>query len=184
MTITKWREMAINVFVLIYVLSKNKFKKILTAINNAAIIKNKPNKIQKFCVLQIEFFSLKFVVTVFVYSASIISSHLIIELSIIIAEYLPFFQLHVTRFQICIFFTCVMLFALTSKFIVVHFWSELPFLPSNLHLHSHGICFVNIFDSFTPVIILNTPRFKFSILFGIHESLIVINSIITFKTSV
>ena len=113
--------MAINVFVLIYVLSENKFKKILTAINNAAIIKNKPNKIQKFCVLQIEFFSLKFVVTVFVYSASIISSHLIIELSIIIAEYLPFFQLHVTRFQICIFFTCVMFFALTSKFIVVHF---------------------------------------------------------------
>ena len=106
MTILKWREMVVNVFALIYILSKNKFKKILTAINNAVVIKNKPNKIQKFCVLQIAFFSLKFVVIVFVYSASMISSHLIIELSIILAEYLPFFQLHVARSQIFFFHMC------------------------------------------------------------------------------
>ena len=52
----------------------------------------------------------------------------------------------------------MMLFALTSKFIVIS--------PSNLHLHSHDICFVNVFDSFIHVIILNRLRFKSSVLFG------------------
>ena len=33
------------------------------------------------------------------------------------------------------------------------------------------ICFVNAFDSFIPVIILNMLRFKSSVLFGIHTSL-------------
>ena len=40
--------------------------------------------------------------------------------------------------------------------------------PSNLHLHSHDISFVKIFDSFTPAIMLNTLRFKSSVLFGTH----------------
>ena len=30
------------------------------------------------------------------------------------------------------------------------------------------MCFVNVFDSFIPVIMLNTFRFKFSYLFGTH----------------
>ena len=44
-------------------------------------------------------------------------------------------------------------------------------LTSNLHLHLHDICFVNVFDSFIPVIMLNTLRFKSSVLFGIHTLL-------------
>ena len=40
------------------------------------------------------------------------------------------------------------------------------FLPSNLHLHSHEICFASIFDSFTPLIMLNASRFMSSILLG------------------
>ena len=49
--------------------------------------------------LQVSFFSLKIVVTVFV-SSSIISSYVITELSIILAKYFPFLQLHVAGFQI------------------------------------------------------------------------------------
>ena len=40
-----------------------------------------------------------------------------------------------------------------------------------IHLHSHDICFVNVFDSFIPVIMLKTLRFKSSILFGRHTLL-------------
>ena len=45
------------------------------------------------------FFSLTFVVTVFVSTVSIIYSNIITESSIILAKYLPFSQLHVARFQ-------------------------------------------------------------------------------------
>ena len=56
-------------------------------------------------ILQIAFFSLKFVIAVFVSSsydlssASIILSHVTTELSIILAKYLPFLQLLVAGFQ-------------------------------------------------------------------------------------
>ena len=52
-----------------------------------------------------------------------------------------------------------------------HHWSELHFLPSNLHLQSHGISFVNIFDWFIPAMMLNMLRFKSSVLFGTHTLL-------------
>ena len=52
-----------------------------------------------------------------------------------------------------------------------HFWFEFHFLPSNLPLHSHDICFVNVFDSFFSVIMLNTLRFESSVLFGTHTLL-------------
>ena len=45
---------------------------------------------------------------------------------------------------------------------------KLHFLPSNLHLHSHEICFASVFDSFTPLIMLNASRFMSSILLGNH----------------
>ena len=56
-------------------------------------------KYKKICVLQVVSFSLKYVWVVFV-CASIISSHLITESSIIVAKYFPISQLHVARFQI------------------------------------------------------------------------------------
>ena len=63
-------------------------------------INKKASKIQEFFVLQIAFFSLKFVETIFVSSSSIISSNIITESSIIIAKYLPFSQLHVAGFEV------------------------------------------------------------------------------------
>ena len=57
-------------------------------------------------VLQIIFFSLKFVGTVFIYSlfdlasASINIWHVITKLSIVLAKYVPSLQLLVARFQI------------------------------------------------------------------------------------
>ena len=43
------------------------------------------------------------------------------------------------------------------------------FFPSDLHLHLCDLGFV--FDSFIPVISLNTLRFKSSVLFGTHTLL-------------
>ena len=78
----------------------------LTAINNAMVFNKKASKLYKFCVLQVVFFSLQFVGIVFVsssfdlVSASIISSHVITELTVILAKYFPFSQLHIEEFQI------------------------------------------------------------------------------------
>ena len=44
-------------------------------------------------------------------------------------------------------------------------------LNYTLHLDSHDTRFVNVFDSFIPVIMLNTLRFKSFVLFGIHTLL-------------
>ena len=66
------------------------------------VINKKASKTQKFCVLQVIFFSLKFVGIVFISSSYnfITSSYLITESSIILAKYFPFSQLHVAGFQI------------------------------------------------------------------------------------
>ena len=77
----------------------------LTAINNAIVIIKNASKIQTFCILQVVFFSLKFVGIVFVslLHDSVISSHLIAESSIIVAKYFPFLQLDVVVFQYNLF---------------------------------------------------------------------------------
>ena len=59
-------------------------------------------------------------------------------------------------------------FTLASTFIVIPL---LIFLPLNIHLHSHNICFVNVFNSSILVITLNTLRFKSSVLLGTHTLL-------------
>ena len=46
--------------------------------------------------------------------------------------------------------------------------SELYFFPSNLHVHPHDIHFVNFFDSFISVLMLNILQFKSFVLFGTH----------------
>ena len=62
------------------------------------VTNKKFTKIGKLYVLQVNYFSLKFVETVFVFC--IISSQEMIESSIMLAKYLPFLQLHVAVFQI------------------------------------------------------------------------------------
>ena len=81
-----------------------------------------------------------------------------------------FYILVTTRSRIpnIIFFTSRCFLHWHRHLSLFHYWSELHFLPSNLHLHSHDICFVNVFHSFVPVIMLNTLRFKSSVLFGTH----------------
>ena len=64
-----------------------------------------------------------------------------------------------------------MVFKLISTFFVILLIILITFLPSNVHLGLHNICFVNVFNSFIPVIMQNTPRFKSSILFGTHTLL-------------
>ena len=57
-------------------------------------------------------------------------------------------------------------FTFPSTFIIIPvFITVLYFLPSTLHLHLHYIWFVNISDSFIPVIILKTLKCKSSVLF-------------------
>ena len=70
-----------------------------------------------------------------------------------------------------IFFGHTMLFwifTLGQHLSLFRFWFELHFLPSNLHLHSHDICFVNAFDAFVLLIILKALRFKSAVLFGTY----------------
>ena len=52
-----------------------------------------------------------------------------------------------------------------------HHWFELYFLPSNLHLQTHDVCFAHAFDSFIPVIMLNTRKFNSAVLFRTHTLL-------------
>ena len=114
-------------------------------------------KYRKF-VFQRLIFLLRFVRIVFIASsydltfASIILSHLITESCMIFAKYLSLLKLHVMGFQIY-FFTLTLCFSHTHQHLLLfHFWFELHFLPSGLHLHLHDKCFFNIFDSFIPVI--------------------------------
>ena len=73
-------------------------KLFLTTINHKMVIDKDVTKILKFCILQVTFFSLKFIRTVFV--SFIISSDVINELSMIIAKHFQFLQLRVAGFQI------------------------------------------------------------------------------------
>ena len=56
-------------------------------------------------------------------------------------------------------------------FLLFYHWSELHIFTSNLHLHSHDACFVNVFDPFIFVIMLITLRSKSSVLFWTHTLL-------------
>ena len=61
---------------------------------------------------------------------------------------------------------------LTPTFIVIPVTFELHFLPPNLRLYSHDICFVDVLDLFIPVIILKTFKCESSVLFGQTQTLL------------
>ena len=67
-----------------------------TNIYNAVVINKNASKIQKLCVLQVAFFSLKLVRIVFVLSSSLALRP---NLYTILAKYFPFSQLHVAEYQ-------------------------------------------------------------------------------------
>ena len=97
----------------------------------------------------------------------IVSLHEIAESSIALVKYSAFSQLQiVSRIASMIFFTCIMffwIFVLTSTFVIIPLLIR---VTSNIHLRSYDICFVNISNSFIPVIILKTLKFKSFVLFG------------------
>ena len=61
-------------------------------------------------------------------------------------------------------------FTLTLRSIVIPPLNYI-FSPLNLHIQSHDISFVIVFNSFILVIMLNMLRYKASILFGTHTLL-------------
>ena len=81
-------------------------QQILTAISNVAVINKRASKIWKFFILQITFFSSKFVGIVFAgtvfvivhFVVSIILLHVTTESSIMLFAYLPLLQPHVAGF--------------------------------------------------------------------------------------
>ena len=64
----------------------------------------------------------------------------------------------------------VLLFFTRTLILIVNafFFFKLNFLPSNLRFHSHEKCFINVFYSFIPFIILNTFKLPSSILLGVY----------------
>ena len=111
------------------------------------------------CILQVALFSLKFVgIFLFLFAmvlwTSITLSQITAELSIILANRFP--QLHVAGLQKYSFSHTRLLSNLHQHLMLFHHWSKLPFPPSSLHLHSYDKWFVNVFDSFISVIMLNT----------------------------
>ena len=98
----------------------------------------------------------------------IFSSHVFVESFIILAKYYPFLQVHIAGSQIQSFSHAWRFLHSLSHLSLFHHWSELHFLSSNLHLYSHDIYSVNVFDSFFHVIMLNALRFKYFVLFGTH----------------
>ena len=132
----------------------------------------------KFCLLQIIFFSLTFVSSLFyLASASIISSHIIAESSIVLAKCFIFLQLHVAEFQTESFSDMCFLHSLWFSWFYFCFYCHSSidlnyiFSSSNLHLHTHDISFVKIFDSFFSVIVSKTCIFKSFVLFETHTLL-------------
>ena len=90
---------------------------------------------------------------------------------LILTKYFPYSQEHVLGFQIY-YFSHVWCFWHSHRHLsLFSYWFELYFLSSNLYLHLHDIRFVNVFDSFIPVIMLNTLIFKSSVFFGTHTLL-------------
>ena len=107
--------------------------------------------------------------------SSVISSQVITELPTILAKYCPFLQLHVAGFQKYIFCTHdVLLHFYTHIRIYCYsnfYFNYILYHIKKLHLNSHDMCFVNIFDSFLPVTMLKKLRFESYVLFGAHTTL-------------
>ena len=137
------------------------------------VINKKGSKTYKVCVLQVIFCFVKICWNSFYFFTydSITSSIAITESSIILAKYFSFWQIHVLGFQTYSFSNIWCLWQSHWHLSFFHHWFDLNFFLSSLHLYLHEICFANVFDSFIPVMMLKTLRFKISVLFEIHSLL-------------
>ena len=125
------------------------------------------SKIKQFWFLQVTFFSLKFLAIVFI-SSSWLYNFITRNDWIILNTCWIFFIFT----NACSRIPNIMnLVTLTSTFIVIPPLIWMTFFPSNLHLNSHEISFVNVLDWFIPVIMFKTLRFKYSVLSGMHTFL-------------
>ena len=143
------------------------------------------SKIYNF-ILQAIFLSLKFVELSYdLADVSIISSHVTSESPMILLKYLPISQAHVLGFQTYSFSHTYFIGFLHSHRhnSLFHFLFELHFLLSNLHLQSHEICFVIVFDSFI-LVILKTCKFTSSFNHSTYSTRQIIKSISTSITSI
>ena len=116
---------------------------------------------------------MKFVRIVFVSSSdySLTTLHVIAESFIILAKFFSIFAITCRRIPNIIFSHAWRFSHSHQHLLLFHHWYKLHFFPWNLHLHSDDRCFVNIFDSFVPVIMLNTLRINSYVLFGSHTLL-------------
>ena len=133
--------MLMNVFVLLYTLSDNSIYKQLSIMKWWLIkmqIKHAKLVFYKFYFfIKVNFFYVyNFIINNFIHST---------------CKMFSIFTITCSRIPNIIFFTYMMLFTLTSTFIVIPPFIWLSFWLSNLHLHPHDICFVNAFDSFIPI---------------------------------
>ena len=123
--------------------------------------------------------------TVYLQFHRIISISLMMHLISAIFEIFLNFTTFITLANICngiprgtfstyTIFVCFLIFKFfvfsyfVDIFAGLQFWLELYFLPSNMHLQLYEICYINVFYSFIPVIILNIFRFKSFVLFGTY----------------
>ena len=116
---------------------------------------------QTFCVSQVAFFSLKFVLLPY---DSITSSRIVAELSIILVKYFSILTITCRRLSKIIFFTYMTVFTHTYRrhLSLFHHWSELHFLWLKLYRHLHDICFA-MFSIHFFLLSSWKPRFKSSI---------------------
>ena len=107
-------------------------------------------------------------------TASIISSQLMIESSIIFIKYLPFVQLHLAGCQVEPFSRTLSSFRFLHSH--QHYRSStfdlnyIFYQQIHIYMYICDIYFVNVLHSFIPVIIMNMLGFKSSVLFGTHTS--------------
>ena len=141
--------------------------------NSIMAINKKVSKTWRLCVLQVLYFLLKFLGKVFISSSYdfINSSQIIAESSIILPNFFSFSQIHVLRFHTYSFSHTWCSLHSHWHLSLFHHRFYLHFVWSNFHLHSHEICFVNVLDSFIPVMRLKALRFKSFVWFETHALL-------------
>ena len=136
-----WRNLAINDFALLFIYYQ-------VIVNNAIVLHKKASKIYKFFCFTGSILFVKSCWNCFCFFYNFIKcNHLIVKNTWWI---FPIYKATCSRIPNIIFFEQRQCFFflflhLHRHLWLFHFWIKLHFLPSNLHLHLHDICFFNVF---------------------------------------